>query len=222
MDESRAVEILLTMKYNTILSVLKESFSDKLDTLTGRVNDFIDPERKKDLFEEIVKGADPKSLNDALAKYNQEEGVIVPNEKPVFIAHGRDTGKLDELTKFLRNFCKFEATVFSENFKPGDNVFSKFEELARESGYAIVLYTGCDKGGLTGDDPADYKQRARQNVVFELGYLVAKLGADKVCILLEAGTEIPSNASGLHYLEYSGDWKMDLLAHMEHTGLYKR
>jgi len=41
--------------------------------------------------------------------------------------------------------------------------------------YAVVLLTPDDPGGLR-SDKSDQRARARQNVLFELGYFVAKLG----------------------------------------------
>mgnify|MGYP000562071426 CR=1 FL=1 len=51
-------------------------------------------------------------------------------------------------------------------------------------GFGIVLYTPCDKGGLA-NDGAELKYRARQNVVFEHGYLIGKLQRKNVCALVK-------------------------------------
>ncbi len=40
----------------------------------------------------------------------------------------------------------------------------------------------------------------RQNVIFELGYFVAKLGCKKVCALYEEGVEIPSDYKGVIFV----------------------
>lgn len=46
----------------------------------------------------------------------------------------------------------------------------------------------------------DLKDRARQNVIFEHGYMVAKLGRDKVIALVDQGVEIPGDLSGVIYI----------------------
>ncbi len=53
--------------------------------------------------------------------------------------------------------------------------------------FAVVLYTGCDKGKFKED--SRYHLIARQNVVFEHGYMVAKLGRNKVVALVEPNVE---------------------------------
>jgi hypothetical protein len=45
-----------------------------------------------------------------------------------------------------------------------------------------VLITPDDVGGLKGR-PQQY--RARQNVIFELGFLIGKLGGCRVCVLIQ-------------------------------------
>ena len=42
--------------------------------------------------------------------------------------------------------------------------------------------------------------RARQNVVFEHGYLIAKLGRKNVCALVRDNIEVPNDISGIVYV----------------------
>jgi predicted nucleotide-binding protein len=43
----------------------------------------------------------------------------------------------------------------------------------------------------------DFKYRARQNVLLELGYFIGKLGRSRVCCLYKGELEIPSDLSGV-------------------------
>jgi predicted nucleotide-binding protein len=56
------------------------------------------------------------------------------------------------------------------------------------------------------------KCRARQNVVFEHGYLMAKLGRENVCALVKGDIETPNDISGVVYvgLDSEGAWKSDV------------
>lgn len=45
-------------------------------------------------------------------------------------------------------------------------------------------------------------ERARQNVIFELGYFLGKMGCSKVVALVENGVEIPFDYSGVVYLTF--------------------
>jgi histidinol-phosphate/aromatic aminotransferase/cobyric acid decarboxylase-like protein len=75
-------------------------------------------------------------------------------------------------------------------------VIEKIEENT-DVAYALVLYTACDLGRAKTESKSH--PRARQNVVFEHGYLIAKLGRERVAaILRERGcTVLPSETNFL-------------------------
>ena len=92
--------------------------------------------------------------------------------KKVFVIHGRDEGIKSTVARFLEKLG-LEAIVLHEQANAGRTVIEKFEDFARV-GFAVVLLTPDDRGGLQ-NDGADFKPRARQNVIFELGYFIGKL-----------------------------------------------
>ena len=56
---------------------------------------------------------------------------------------------------------------------------------------------------MTGDDViSDGEIRARENVMHEIGFFQGKYGLEKVCLLHEEGTNIPSNIHGLVYIPF--------------------
>lgn len=63
----------------------------------------------------------------------------------------------------------------------------------------MVLATGDDEGGVGVSGVRN--TRSRQNVVFELGFFFARLGKERVAVLLESGVEKPSDVAGLAYIE---------------------
>jgi predicted nucleotide-binding protein len=79
--------------------------------------------------------------------------------------------------------------------------------------------TGDDEGRKRGDE--EWKPRARQNVILELGFFVAKLGRGKVAMLYEAHVERPSDIDGVAYiaLDSSGAWKRKLTHEMSAAGI---
>lgn len=64
---------------------------------------------------------------------------------------------------------------------------------------AIILMTADDKGKAKEEKP--YKDRARQNVVFEAGYFIEKLEPQNVILLYEEGIEMPGDLGGCVYIE---------------------
>lgn len=144
---------------------------------------------------------------------------IVKNNKKVFIVHGHDNEAKQELARVLEK-SDFEAIILHEQPNSGKTIIEKIERYT-DVGYAIVLYTECDKGRDKNVPIEQEKSRARQNVVFEHGYLIAKLGRDHVCALVKGDVETPGDISGVVYvpMDENGAWKMQLAKDMQDVGL---
>ena len=121
-----------------------------------------------------------------------------------------------EVVALLRNW-KLDPIVLHEQPNEGLTVIEKFERYAGSVGFAVVLLTADDKGGLKGKSDKSYKPRARQNVILELGYFFAKLGRSKVCTLYAPGVEIPSDIHGILYckIDKEENWKKELARELD-------
>ncbi len=145
-----------------------------------------------------------------------------PGQPPpqVFVVHGRSDDRLAETTDTLR---KLDVGPVVLRLQPnqGRTIIEKFEEHARDAEYAVVLLTADDEGGLRGTPPEGLRLRARQNVVFELGFFFAKLGRERVCALLDHDVERPSDYQGVLYIELDdrGRWRIDLGRELRAAGL---
>lgn len=137
------------------------------------------------------------------------------NTNRVFIIHGRDYGTRNAVTGLLRELG-LEPVVLQDQASQGLTVIEKFERWA-EVDFAIALLTPDDVGGPQGDD---LQPRARQNAIFELGYFIGKYGRDRVCALVKATPEIPSDYSGVVYIEFneSEGWKTSLFRELKSAG----
>jgi predicted nucleotide-binding protein len=60
--------------------------------------------------------------------------------------------------------------------------------------------------------------RARQNVVFELGYFMGRLRRNRVCAIKKGKVELPSDILGMVWLSFEGRWKRDLAMELEKAG----
>jgi predicted nucleotide-binding protein len=142
------------------------------------------------------------------------------NAKYVFIVHGHDHNKVTEVENFVRSIG-LEPVVLFKEADQGNTIIEKIERFANNSLYGIVLYTKCDMGYLVGHEE-DKKFRARQNVIFEHGYLIAKLGRSKVCAILEDDSiERPGDISGIVYKTFDndGNWKYNVAKEMVACGI---
>lgn len=134
-------------------------------------------------------------------KWAPEQQVNIPQaNNRIFIVHGHDITTVDQIELLLRRWG-LEPIILRDKPNKGLTVIEKIEANS-EVGYGIVLLTADDLGGVGKDSLAP---RARQNVIFEWGYLMAKLGRDRVACLYRKGVELPSDLHGLVRIEIGKD-----------------
>ncbi|MFH1993715.1 MAG: nucleotide-binding protein [Pseudomonadota bacterium] len=136
----------------------------------------------------------------------------------VFIVHGRDEAAKEAVARFLTKL-ELEPIILHEQPNQGRTVIEKFEGSA-DVDFAVVLLTPDDIGYLA-DDFDNPKPRARQNVVFELGYFVGRLGRSRVCALHKGGVEILSDYEGVVYVSMDDPqgWRLLLAREIKAAGV---
>jgi predicted nucleotide-binding protein len=145
-----------------------------------------------------------------------------PNMKgPIFVVHGHDEAVLHTAVRLVEKTTDRKVIVLREQPNSGRALIEKFEELASSAAFAILLVTGDDIGGPKTAAMGDLRERARQNVVFELGFFFGKLGRVRVAVLLSEGVEKPSDIEGLVYnaIDTNGAWKTSLVKEFEAAGI---
>ena len=147
--------------------------------------------------------------------FSSSDKISKGNTNEVFIIHGRDTGSRDMVARFLEQL-KLKPVILSEQPNKGLTIIKKFEKHS-EVGFAVALLTPDDTGSLEGGKK---QPRARQNVIFELGFFIGRIGRERVCALTKGEVEIPSDYSGVVYipLDDSGGWKSPLLKELKTAG----
>mgnify|MGYP003602234178 FL=1 len=138
---------------------------------------------------------------------------VVPSNR-VFVVHGHDDAALQGLARFLEKLG-LEAIILKEQPDQGRTIIEKFEDTSDDIGFAVVLLTPDDLGGSVKADTPN--ARARQNVIFELGYFAAKLGRGRVCLLRKGHVEIPSDLYGVIYtdMDPADGWKAKLVGELK-------
>jgi predicted nucleotide-binding protein len=129
-------------------------------------------------------------------------GKVIPRR--AFIVHGHDDLAISELKDYLQNTLKWDQpVVLREQPNRGRTIIEKFEELSGRIDCVFVLLTPDDNGmNLTTDDE---KRRARQNVIFELGFFYAKMGrkSGRVIALRKGPIDLPSDIQGIVWIDIS-------------------
>ena len=221
--EGRKIYLEITSRYDNII----EDFGNGLYQYYAEQH-FYDPNVSGESLIHNLKKLYEKMLSYQEKYYSSEKTIIKPvqpfcntylNSKKVFIVHGHDNEAKQEVARALDK-SGFEAIILHEQPNKGKTIIEKIEEYT-DVGYAIVLYTECDKGRDKNASVEQEKNRARQNVVFEHGYLIAKLGRDRVCALVKGDVETPGDISGVVYIpmDDNGAWKMQVAKDMQDVGL---
>lgn len=137
----------------------------------------------------------------------------------VFIVHGRDNEVKQEVSRFIESMG-LDVIILHEQASSGMTIIEKIEHYSNEADFAVVLYTACDRGRGSHETTVQPRNRARQNVVFEHGYLMAKIGRKNVCALVKDDIETPNDISGVVYvqLDASGGWKMEVIKELRACG----
>lgn len=141
------------------------------------------------------------------------------NKRNVFIVHGRDNEAKQEASRFIESLG-LKAIVLHEQASGGKTIIEKIEHYANDADFALVLYTPCDLGRGVSEGNQPPNKRARQNVVFEHGYLIGRLGRENVCALKKGDIETPNDISGVVYVDFdpAGAWKAEVVRELRSCG----
>lgn len=167
----------------------------------------------KDITIEIQNSV--KDMINSKSDIEYKEQQEVSND--IFIVHGRNTSVKNDIARFIEKIG-LSAIILHEQPNLSATIIEKFEKFA-DVRYAIILYTADDIGALAGEK--EMKPRARQNVLFEHGYFISKLGRKNVCAVVEENVEIPSDLSGILFIPYDKDglWKYKIAKEMKAAGI---
>jgi predicted nucleotide-binding protein len=133
---------------------------------------------------------------------------VAPNASPnrrVFVVYGHDQHARTSLEAMLRRW-QLEPVILDQLASEGQTIIEKLESAMDLPCFAVVLATPDDEGHKR-EKSNEKMLRARQNVVLELGMMLAKLGRSRVAILLKnaTGMERPSDIQGLLYIPFEND-----------------
>ena len=138
--------------------------------------------------------------------------------RDVFIVHGHDKATKEAVARFIEKLG-LNPIILHEQPNEGRTIIEKFEDHSKV-GFAIIIITPDDIGGPR-TKTGKQKPRARQNVIFELGYFIGKLERSRVCALYVEGVEMPSDYDGVLYipLDSQDAWQLRLAREIKQAGL---
>lgn len=171
------------------------------------------------MIEEIEEYWEEETQTPTLSSGRERERIAVKTDmKEVFVIHGRDNEAKEAVARFLEKL-NLDPVILHEQANEGRAIIEKFEEHA-QAAFAVVLLTPDDAGALE-NEKDKLRPRARQNVIFEFGYFIGRLGRKRVCALTRGDLEMPSDYDGVLYvpLDADGAWRMRLVKELRAAGL---
>lgn len=135
----------------------------------------------------------------------------------VFVVHGHDHGSKETLARFLSQL-DLEPIILHEKPDKGRTIIEKFEDYSDVCCAVVIL--SADDIGYSKSNPTDKEERARQNVILELGFFVGRLGRGKTIALVVGEVARPSDINGILYIPMSGDaWRLTLVRELKAAGI---
>lgn len=134
----------------------------------------------------------------------------------VFIVHGHNIAIQQSVARVIEKLG-LTPIILHEQPNSGKTIIEKFEKHSNV-GFAIILMTDDDEGKSKSE--MDLKNRARQNVILELGYFIGKLGRERVLPLYSESVELPSDIYGLLYvpIDKADNWKFSVVRELKEAG----
>jgi hypothetical protein len=121
----------------------------------------------------------------------------------IFIIHGHDDSTKESVKRYIIDDLGLpEPIILHEQPNHGRTIIEKFEEETHNIDIVFTLLTPDDT--IIEEGSNDELYRARQNVIFELGYFIGKLGRRSGSILLcyKGNVELPSDIQGMLYIKF--------------------
>ncbi len=136
----------------------------------------------------------------------------------ILIIHGRDEAAKETVSAFIEKLG-LRASILHEQPNGGRSIIEKFGELS-DIDFAIILFTPDDTAAPR-NKPKEKQTRVSQNMIFEFGYFLGKLGQGKVCVLCKEGAEIPPDYSGVTYIpmDSRGGWRVLVAKEIKQAGI---
>lgn len=214
----RELYLQITSRYDSII----KNFGHGLYSYFSEEH-FYDPDVSASTITHNLKLLLNKMISYQSQKYTEQKSSrkevqnILGNK--IFIVHGHDEAAKQTMARTLEK-GGFEAIILHEQANSGKTIIEKIEEYT-DVPFAVVLYTPCDFGRAKEATVESERNRARQNVVFEHGYLIGRLGRSRVCALVKGDVETPGDISGVVYIpmDDAGAWKTDLAKEMSAAGI---
>lgn len=136
--------------------------------------------------------------------------------RKIFIVHGHDDEMVQASARLVTKLG-FDPIILREQPNQGRTIIEKFEDYS-DVPFAIVLFSPDDEGKSLKE--THLHKRPRQNVIFELGFFLGKLGRQNVVVLHKEveDFEILSDFQGILFEPYHNGWELKIAKEIKAAG----
>ena len=133
--------------------------------------------------------------------YNMNNNV---RSNKIFVVHGNDKELKSDIVQTLQKL-ELDPIVLHEKQNTAESFIKQITENTYVSFAVVLLSTDETKCG------------GEQNLVFELGYFLGKLGAENVVAIYrkKKDFQIPEDYDGVFWIEYKSGWYFKLIKQLE-------
>jgi len=201
--------------------------ADKL-TLPNQEN-LVTAKDKKYILESILKGKVKGTYLCTEKFLSSTEKTITPTQsakstsdmrRRIFVVCGTDDEMKQAITHALTKLW-LVPVVMCEEPSQGRKIVERFADYA-DVGFAVVLLSPDDFAYAKDESPTKRKLRPRQDVVFELGFLLGRLGKGNVLVFCKecANFEGPTDFEGIKVTAFDDrdSWKLALIRELTNCG----
>jgi predicted nucleotide-binding protein len=218
LNPTKVIKAIIFWSYQT---------ADKL-TLPKQEN-LVAAKDKKYLIENILKGK-VKGAYLCTEKFLSSTGKsMTPTQQEmpgsnlrrrVFVVCGTDGEMKQAVTNALTKL-RLVPIVMCEEPSQGRKLVDRFQDYA-DIGFAVVLLSPDDFAYSKDESPTKRKLRPRQDVVFELGFLLGKLGKGNLLVLFREFIDFegPTDFEGMKVTAFDDrdSWKLALIRELTNCG----
>ena len=133
----------------------------------------------------------------------------------IFVVHGNDNEMKLDVAQTLQNL-DLDPIFLYEKSNRTQTLIEKISDYAHVS-FAVVLVSPDDLAYPKQKTADEAKYTANQNVIFELGYFLGRLGKQNVVALYrkKKDFEIPNDYNGVLWIEYKNGWYFKLITELQ-------
>jgi len=221
LEEGNSAEISSDIDSAITFGLKEKYFKDHINEQINRLESFLERLKRdgeEDLMEEPMRRELPKAFQSKEAQTGAGPAVEKPStEKPaILLIHGQDAAAKGSVLEFIE---KLGLRALTKAANGGKGLIDKFREMSNAH-FAIVLFTPADATVLL-DKVTGTRVPMIYDIIFEFGYVVAKLGPERVYAICQERTKIPFDYAGAMFIpiDSRGDWRLLLAKGLKQAGI---